>query len=187
MPVSEANVPGAPRTPRRTVRIVETGSASRTAVISFLITAAAAVLALMIWLSLRTPIEEPAVQRGLAEISLDWRCQSGHYLRAWPGQIGPRTCERCREARKADTDMWPIATWSCENNHKHDVAVLLELNPEGKPVPVEFRLRNRDWVAAGIEQNCPRCGKPLGERVRDPLGEFIKRPAKRPNPQSRGE
>lgn len=163
--ISEAKVAGAPRTHRKTVRIVESRSGSRTAAISFLITAAVAVLAIVVWVSTRETVEAPAVQRLLHEVILDWRCDNGHTL-TYPGRIGPRHCEKCQG------EMWPIATWSCENHHSHRVAVRLEIGPDGKPGPTEFRLRRRNWVPAGTVLNCPRCGQPLMPRVRDPYAGF---------------
>ena len=90
-PLRGENVAGAPRTRRRTVRIVESRSTTRTAVVSFLITAAAAMFALVIWLSLRPAVVEGPIHRVLQEVDLDWRCDAGHAWRA-KGQIEPRVC-----------------------------------------------------------------------------------------------
>jgi len=158
---SEANVASTPRTHRKTVRIIESRSGVRTAAISFLITAAVAVLTIVVWLSTRKTVEPPAVQRTLQEVMLDWRCDNGHTL-TYPGKIGPRHCEKC------GGEMWPVATWSCENHHSYKVAVRLEIGPDGRPGPKEFRLGRRDWVPAGTVLTCPRCGQPLIQRVRDP-------------------
>lgn len=177
----EANVAGAPRTRRRTVRIVESRSATRTAVVSFLITAAAAMFVLVIWLSLRPAVAEGPVQRKLREVDMDWRCDAGHAWRA-KGQIGPRVCQ----TKDCGRDMWPAAPWSCENHHKVDVAVRLELDALERPRPVEFRIRGHDWVAAGDPLVCTKCSKLLREVVRDPL-EPVKRRKRRPTPAKRGD
>lgn len=179
----EANVPGAPRARRRrrTVRIVESRSGTRTAVVSFLITAAAAMFALVIWLSLRPAVEEGPVRRVLTDVDLDWRCDAGH---AWgmKGQIEPRVCQ----TKGCGRDMWPAARWACENHHKFDVAVRLELDGEGLPRPVEFRLRGHDWVVAGDPLVCPKCSKLLRQVVRDPY-EVVKKRRRRPTPAKRGD
>ncbi len=177
----EANVPGAPRKRRRTVRIVEPRSATRSAVVSFLIMAAAAMFALVIWLSLHPTVEEGPVQRKLADVDLDWRCDAGHAWRL-TGQIEPRVCP----AKDCGRDMWPAARWSCENHHKIDVAVRLELDAMGLPRPVEFRLRGHDWVVASDSLVCPKCSKLLRQVVRDPLA-VVKRRKKRSTPAKRGD
>ena len=177
----EANVAGAPRARRRTVRIVEPRSATRTAVISFLITAVAAMFALVIWLSLRSPVEEGPVQRVLTEVDVDWRCDAGHAWRE-KGQIEPRDCQ----TKDCECVMWPAAPWSCENHHRFHGAVRLELDAMGLPRPVEFRLRGHDWVVAGDPLVCPKCSKLLKEVVGDPL-EVVKRRKRRSAPTKRGD
>lgn len=177
----EANVPGAPRIRRRTVRIVESGSGTRTAVVSFLITAAAAMFALVIWLSLRPAVEEGPIQRVLTEVDLDWRCDAGHAWRM-TGQIEPRVCPN----KDCGRDMWPAARWSCENHHKFDVAVRLELDAGGLPRPVEFRLRGHDWIVSGDPLVCPKCSKLLRQDDRDPF-EVVKRRKRRSTPAKRGD
>lgn len=177
----EANVPGAPRTRRRTVRIIEPRSATRTAVVSFLIMAAAAMFALVVWLSLHPTVEEGPVQRKLVDVDLDWRCDAGHAWRL-TGQIEPRICP----TKDCGRDMWPAARWSCENHHKFDVAVRLQLDAIGLPRPLEFRLRGHDWVVAGDPLVCPKCSKMLRQVVRDPL-EVVKRRKRRSTPAKRGD
>ncbi|MCH8146533.1 MAG: hypothetical protein IH987_00845 [Planctomycetes bacterium] len=172
---------GAPRSRRRTVRIVEPRSTTRTAVVSFLITAAAAMFALVIWLSLRPAVVEGPVRRVLPEVDLDWRCDAGHAWRA-RGQIEPRVCM----TKDCDRDMWPAARWSCENHHKFHVATRLELDASGFPGPVEFRLRGHKWVVAGDPLVCPKCSKFLREDVRDPLADVKRRKRRSAPPPKRG-
>ena len=172
MSAREAKLRRAPRSRRRTVRIVDTHSSSRTATVSFLILAAVALLAFGGWRYWQTEEPAPALQRPLTEVRLPWQCGRGHSFEA-AGRVEPRSCPVCGR------QSYIVNQWECKEHGRFDVAVRLRLDADGMVVPDSYRIGMGKWVPAGEEIGCPRCGKPLRHRARDPYESKIRRKERR--------
>ena len=169
MPSPEAKADRRPRSRRRTVRIVEPRSTTRTATLSFLITVAAAVFLFVVWRFSQTEEVVLPALRGPGEVTLDWRCVAGHTFRA-PGQVEPHPCVVC--GRPA----YPFGIWRCEDHGEFEVIARLQLDAEGVLRPLEFRiLPDGEWVPAREILKCPECGERLQRQLRDPLGDLPRR------------
>ena len=180
MPPPEASTGRRPRSRRRTVRIVEPGSTTRTATVSFLITVAAAVLLFVVWRFWRA--EEPAVPPlpGPGEITLDWKCPAGHTFGA-PAQVEPHPCTLCGHPA------YPFGVWKCEEDGEFEVHVRLQLDTQGVLRPLEYRiLPHGEWGLAGETLACPVCGKHLKRKIQDPLKDLLRRKKKRGTTPPRG-
>ena len=180
MPTPEARVDRWPRSPRRTVRIIGPRSTTRTATVSFLITAAAAVLLFVIWRFWGT--EEPVLPllRGPGELTLDWMCEAGHTFRA-PGQVEPHPCTSC------GLPAYPFGTWRCTEHGEFEILVRLQLDAHEVLRPLEYRIfPDGEWAPAGETLKCPVCGKHLKRKFRDPLGDLPRRKKKRSTTSPRG-
>ena len=166
MPSSEARSDRRPRSRGRTVRIVEPRSTTRTATLSFLIAAAAAVFLFVVWRFWRTEEVIVPALRGPGEVTLDWKCLAGHSFRA-PGQVEPHPCVVC--GRPA----YPFGIWKCEEHGEFEVIARLQLDAGEVLRPLEFRiLPDGDWVPASEILECPECGERLTRKLRDPLGDL---------------
>ncbi len=177
MPRFEAKARRTPRSRRSTVRIVDRRSPSRTALISLLVTGAAAVLLIVVWRFWRTDVPASAVQRQIWEVTLDWRCEALHPFRD-VGAVGARPCPRC--GRPA----YPIGTWSCEDHGDIEAAVRFQTDESGQWTPSEYRLDGTEWGEAVEVLRCPKCDSELRRKREDPL-ENLPRPRKRRLPGKR--
>lgn len=152
---------------RRTVRIVQPRSSYRPATISFLVVGSAAIILLLVWRFWQGEAIEPAYQRRLSEIRLDWRCDAGHEFRA-AGQVGTHPCTKC------EAPAYPVDTYECKVHGPRKVAVKLKLHADGLPHPSEFRVVGERWEPAEGGAHCPRCGRMLSRVRKDPFTATMK-------------
>ncbi len=161
---------------RRKVRIVEPRSTTRMALISFLITAAAAVFLLAVWRFWR--IEEAAAphMRDVNETRLKWRCEAGHHFFEL-GRAEPRACPRCGKPA------YPVGIWTCPEHGEFEVAVRFGPEPDGRARVSAYLIPGQDWTPASAGLHCPKCGAELVRKPDDPYSDMPKQPRKR---KSRG-
>ena len=179
MPSREAQVDRGPRSRRRTVRIVESRSTSRTATVSFLVTAAAAVLLFVIWRFWRADEIMPPEPRPLSQVTWKWECDAGHTFRA-SAHAEPRACPRC--GRPA----YPVDTWRCEEHGEFKVAVRFRRDAAGGLHPLEYRVADEDWTPAADGPYCPRCGRLLNHKPKDPFEDIPRTKKKKAVEPTRG-
>ena len=172
MPAREAKVDRGPRSRRRTVRIVDSRSASRTATVSFLVTAAAAVLLFVVWRFWRADEIVPPTARPLEQVTWKWKCEEGHYFPAI-AHAEPRACPRC--GRPA----YPMDIWRCPEHGEFEVLVRFRVG-EGKTLqPLEYQVADGDWTVAADGPRCPQCGRALEHKPRDPFADMPRAKKKR--------
>ncbi len=161
---------------RRTVRIVNPRSVQRVAMLTML---GISSLAFLIFLGFRLlgnnePVPVP-VNRGLEDVHLNWRCEVGHAFRA-PGRVGQGVCAKC------SGPAFPTEAFDCRQHGTISVSAKFEIDVDGEPRVAQFRVAGKEWLDAGTEPKCPKCGLSLERRPRDPLAglERSKRKETRP-------
>ncbi len=148
----------APRTHRRTVRIVKPKKTSRAAMITLIAAAAAALSFPLVW-SLRQPeqvISPPRLIR-----TWEWKCEGGHLFNA-EFQADSRVCVQC--GRTA----YPVGWYTCHVHGSFEVMARFASDGEHGSKPTHLRLIGRKWVSEN-ELFCPRCERPLVYKGKDPL------------------
>ncbi len=148
---------------RSTVRIPR----PRAALASLGITAAAAILLLVLWGSWRTEEVVHPPPRGPSDVEQRWKCADGHIFLA-ASQVGARDCWTCRKPA------YPVFEYRCKTHGAFDVAVTFSKNASGRSAASKWRVGGRSWVDAPEKLRCPRCRDPLVYR-RDPLSGFRRR------------
>ena len=146
---------------RRTVRIVKQRRATRTAAISLLIVAVPAMLLFVAWRFWQTDEEVPTFTRRLADVVLDWKCEGGHTFKA-RGQVAPRKCPTCGRAAYA------VGTYHCPIHGPFELSIRYAEDSAGVARPSEYRI-GRKWAPAADGAHCPRCGRNLERRPKDPF------------------
>ncbi len=156
------------------VRIVQPRSAYRAAVITML---SVIIAASVVFLVLRSfGAEEPpqAHQRTLLDVTLLWRCESGHTFME-PGVAHPRTCPFCLGPAHAVAE-----GFFCTSHGAQVVTVKFAADENGELVMSEWRVGGQAWQPADQALTCPRCGRVLVRKPKDPF-EGVVRPKRREN------
>lgn len=155
---------------RRTVRIVGSRSATRSALVSLSLAIVVALLVFSVWRVLREDDTRPTAPRTLEQLTLEWKCDQGHVFDA-AGQVGPRECWIC------DHEAYPISRqYACPVHGAHEVAVRFTIGDHGVPRPLELRLPELGWMPVEEGVPCPRCARPLVYMGRDLLSRAKGRP-----------
>lgn len=146
---------------RRKVRIVKPRRSTRAATISLASVALAAVVFFLIWRFWEEEEPAPIFRRGLPDVVLDWKCESGHTFKA-RGQVAPRACPTCRRPA------FPVGTYHCPKHGAFELTIRYA-DEDGVARPVEYRIAGGKWIPVSDGARCPRCSTPLERRPKDPF------------------
>lgn len=153
---------------RRKVRIVGRRTPPRAATWSLIAAAAAALLIPILWRIERKEEVVPPAQRTLADLEMQWRCETGHTFQASghafneEGMTQPKACWTC--GRPA----YPVYPFYCPVHGAVEVAVMFTRDASGREQAARWRLPGRSWVKSMSDLRCRLCERPLEHR-RDPL------------------
>jgi hypothetical protein len=147
------------------VRIKQHTPQRRTALMSLLTAAAAAVMILVGWRLWRADQPPPPTQRGIADVRVMWECPSGDRFEA------PGSCERlaCPDnSEPADI----LLTCRCPEHGTVEVFVRYECDASGRATLSRVRYRDGAWSTPQGGVRCPVCDRRIPAHPGDPAAKW---------------